>query len=101
MPWDNTRSGTDPKYRTREHRELRAKYARLIKAGDVVLCSEGECLFDDRLITETNGNLPNGLHLAHADDGVTYKGASHRACNLRDGAVRARARQGGTGRWVF
>lgn len=79
-----------------EHRALRRHYVRLIVAGEVVLCH-----FCEREIVETNGNLPDGLHLDHTPDGSEYRGPSHRSCNIRDGARRGRAKQGTPRRLVL
>lgn len=98
MPWDR-RTSTDPKYRTKQHRDLRAKYARQIRAGQLVECTAKRCEFRTRTITNPNGRDRNGLHLGHNDDGVTYSGPQHAACNVKDGARRARAKQGKPRRW--
>lgn len=91
MGWD--RSGpTNPKYRTRQHRELRAHWARKIKAGDHVECTATVCLMPSRQITNPNGRARDGLHLGHNDDGTTYAGPQHNACNVTDGARRGNAR---------
>lgn len=83
---------TDPKYRSREHRELRGHYVRRIRNGEPLDCTADECLFGTP-ITNANGNDDDGLHLGHNADGVTYAGPQHRACNVKDGARRGRARQ--------
>ena len=107
MPWSSTRkAGTDPKYRTREHRELRAHYVRRLKAGEVLTCTAKVCVLGDRAISNPNGNARNGLHLGHEDDGVTYAGPQHRACNIEDGARRGNARSRGADaqpvqRWIL
>lgn len=105
MAWSSTRkAGTDPKYRTREHRELRAHYVRRIKAGEALECTAVVCVFGRMPITNANGNAPDGLHLGHEDDGVAYRGPEHRACNLHDAAKRGNARSRGVEalrRWVL
>lgn len=73
---------------------MRAKYARMIRAGQYVECTANVCVMAHRAITNANGNARDGLHLGHNDDGVTYAGPQHNACNVRDGAKRGRARQG-------
>lgn len=85
---------TNPKYRTREHRERRAHWVRKIKAGEYVECTADRCVFTSRQITNPNGRARDGLHLGHEDDGVAYRGPQHNACNVKDGARRGRARQG-------
>lgn len=98
MAWATTRgNGTDPKYRTREHRERRAALVRKINAGEYIECTAVECVMPTRQITNPNGRARDGLHLGHNDDGVTYAGPQHNACNVRDGAKRGRARQGDSG----
>jgi hypothetical protein len=106
MAWATTRTGgTDPKYRTREHRERRAHYVRRIKAGEALECTATVCVFNRAPITNPNGNARDGLHLGHEDDGITYRGPEHNACNIRDAAVRANARSKGradvVARWVL
>lgn len=94
MPWSTTRrAGTDPKYRTAEHRQRRAQLVRKINAGEYVECTAIRCVFASRQITNPNGRARDGLHLGHNDDGVTYAGPQHNACNVKDGARRGRAKQ--------
>jgi hypothetical protein len=104
MPWDSS-APVNPKYRTAEHRERRAALVCQLKAGGVLICTATVCVMPTREITNPNGNARDGLHLGHEDDGVTYRGPQHNACNVKDGAKRARARQGRrvpTGRrWVL
>ena len=88
--WGST--PTDPKYRTKEHRDRRAALVRQIKAGHLVECTADECVIGDRAITNTDGRDCDGLHLGHNADGITYAGPQHRACNIRDGARRANVR---------
>ena len=94
---------TDPKYKTTEHRTLRAHYVRQIKAGHALECTANVCVFDRAPIVNPNGRDPDGLHLGHADNGVDYAGPQHNLCNVRDGARRARAKQGDDcgGRWIL
>lgn len=92
MPWDRT-TGTDPKYRTREHREARARLVAQLKRDGYLICTATTCVLPSRHITNPNGRAGEGLHLGHADDGVTYAGPQHNACNVKDGAIRGRARQ--------
>lgn len=94
MPWSTTRP-PDDKYRTKQHRELRAAYVRQIKAGQELACTAAVCLLNRAPITNPNGRAPDGLHLGHQDNGVDYAGPQHNVCNVRDGAVRGRATQRG------
>ena len=103
MPWSTTRAeGTDPKYRTKEHRDYCASLKRQLKRDGFLNCTAVVCVFDTRLITNPNGNERDGLTAGHNDDGVTYAGPQHRACNVKDGARRGNARSRGVGRrWVL
>lgn len=92
MPWDRA-AGTHPKYRTAQHRRYRARLVAQLKRDGYLTCTADDCLFDTRDITNPNGRDPDGLHAGHEDDGITYRGPQHNLCNVRDGAVRARARQ--------
>lgn len=93
MPWDRS-APTNPKYQTREHRDYLTALKRQLKVEGVLWCTARECVFKTRAITNPNGRDPNGLTAGHADNGVDYDGPQHRLCNVRDGAKRARARQG-------
>ena len=93
MPWDRNRPGTDPKYRTRRHREYRASLVAALKRDGYLTCTARVCVMPTRTITNPNGRAPDGLNAGHADNGVDYDGLQHRVCNLRDGAVRGRAKQ--------
>jgi hypothetical protein len=104
MPWSTTRTpGTNPKYRTREHRDYRASLVRQLKREGYLICTADVCVLDSRMITNPNGNARDGLHAGHEADGVTYRGAQHNACNVKDGARRGNARSNGKGlrRWVL
>ena len=92
MAWDRSK-GTDPKYRTREHREARAALVRQLHRDGHLTCTAKVCVMPTRWITESNGRKRNGLHLGHADNGIDYDGPQHNACNVKDGARRARAKQ--------
>lgn len=92
MAWSRE-GGTDPKYRTKEHRTLREHWAKKIRAGEYVECTADQCVMPTKQITNANGRARDGLHLGHEDDGVTYRGPQHNACNVKDGARRGRARQ--------
>jgi len=96
MPWDTSRPSDSAKYRSKEHRQRRADLVRRINDGEPLECQADVCLFDREPITNTNGMDDDGLNLGHEDDGIHYRGPEHRACNLHDGAVRGRARQGET-----
>lgn len=86
-------TATDPKYRTREHREYRARLVRQLKRDGHLTCTATECVLPSRDITNPNGRDRDGLHAGHNDDGTQYDGPQHNACNVTDGARRARARQ--------
>jgi hypothetical protein len=106
MSWANTRGpGTDPKYRTAEHRNYRASLVRQLKQDGYLICTADECVFDTRTITNANGNARDGLHAGHEPDGIAYRGPQHNACNLLDAARRANARsrgiEAGPRRWVL
>jgi hypothetical protein len=105
MTWDRTRSGTDAKYRTREHREYRASLVRQLKREGYLICAAKVCVFESRTITNPNGRERDGLHAGHNDAGTAYDGPQHAACNVRDGAVRGREAQHGRtfkpSRWVL
>jgi len=86
MPWSRTR----PRSRKygREHRDERERHmAALIRQG-AGLCAERICVKRTRVITPDMD-----LHLCHAPDGVTVLGLGHAACNVREAARRARAKQ--------
>lgn len=103
MPWDRS-APTNPKYRTKQHRDYRAALVRQLKRDGYLICTAVDCLFDSRMITTSNGRARDGLHAGHSDDGVSYTGPQHNACNVTDGAVRARARQTQAtqqSRWFF
>ena len=93
MPWDNARPSTDPKYRTRQHREYRATLVRQLHRDGYLTCTAKTCVMPTRTITNPNGRAPDGLNAGHADNGVDYDGPQHRACNVKDGARRGRAKQ--------
>jgi len=85
--------GTDPKYRTKEHRDYRAALIRQLQREGHLACTARTCVMPARTITNPNGNEPDGLHAGHNDQGDGYDGPQHRACNVSDGARRARAKQ--------
>ena len=87
------RSGTHPKYRTRQHREFRARLLAQLKADGYLTCTATVCLFPTRYITNPNGRAMDGLHAGHHPDGVTYRGPEHAQCNREDGAKRAQQRR--------
>ena len=102
MSWASSRPpGTQAKYRTREHRQYRASLVARLRIEGYLLCTADVCLFETREITEPNGRRDDGLHAGHEDDGITYSGPQHRACNVRDGAVRGNARSKRPSRWAL
>lgn len=104
MGWDR-KAPTNPKYRTAEHRDYRASLVRQLKRDGYLMCTATVCVMPSRMITNPNGRARDGLHAGHHDDGVTYRGPEHRACNIHDAAKRARARQGrrapASRRWIL
>ena len=92
MPWDRS-AGTNPKYRTREHIVYRKRLVAQLKRDGYLICTATVCVMPSRTITNPNGRAPDGLNAGHADNGVDYDGPQHRACNVKDGARRARAKQ--------
>lgn len=95
MGWDHS-AGTDPKYRTPEHRRETQRLKRELQRYGVLECTAPVCLMSSRAITNPNGRDPDGLHAGHNEDGVTYAGPQHNRCNVTEAAVRARATQGET-----
>jgi hypothetical protein len=95
MPWDQTRTGTAAKYRSKEHRDYRASLVRQLERDGYLICTADVCVFDTRIITNANGRARDGLHAGHEDNGIDYRGPQHMACNVRDGAKRASARSHG------
>jgi hypothetical protein len=87
MPWDNHR----PRSRKygRDHRTARDAHLAALKLAGAGLCAEPVCVKRSRVITPDMD-----LHLSHAPDGVTVLGLSHRDCNVREAARRARKMQG-------
>ena len=93
MGWDGTRGPTAAKYRTREHRQYRARLVAQLKRDGYLVCTAKTCVMPTREIRNPNGRARDGLHAGHDDSGTRYDGPQHAACNVRDGAVRGRARQ--------
>jgi len=97
MSWAKSRpAGTQAKYRSAEHREYRESLVRDLERDGFLTCTADECVMPTRIITNPNGRARDGLHAGHEDDGITYRGPQHFACNVKDGAKRGRARQGVT-----
>ena len=92
MSWDRS-AGTDPKYRSPEHRRETQRLKRELARHGALECTAPVCLMPTRAITNPNGREPDGLQAGHNDDGVTYAGPQHARCNVTDGARRGRARQ--------
>ena len=92
MAWDRN-AGVDPKYRSREHIAYRKRLVAQLKRDGHLNCTARVCVMPARTITNPNGNEPDGLHAGHNDAGDGYDGPQHRACNISDGARRARAKQ--------
>lgn len=92
MTWDRT-TGTNPKYRTPEHKRYREGLVAQLKRDGFLSCTATVCEFPTRDITNPNGRDRDGLHAGHNDAGTEYDGPQHAACNVKDGARRARAKQ--------
>jgi hypothetical protein len=92
MAWDHS-AGVDPKYRSREHIAYRKRLVAQLERDGFLICTAKVCVMPTRQITEPNGRARHGLHAGHEDDGVTYAGPQHAACNVKDGARRGRQRQ--------
>jgi len=95
MTWDRT-TGTHPKYRTPEHKRYRESLVAQLKRDGYLICSATECVLPTRHISNANGRDRDGLHAGHNDAGTEYVGPQHAACNVKDGARRARAKQNET-----
>lgn len=88
MSWQPPTESTTRRGYGAAHQRKRKQYADAIDRGEMVLCH-----FCNQPIVISNGRHPAGLHLDHGIDRETYRGPSHNACNVRDGAVRGRAKQ--------
>ena len=93
MPWDKARPTGSAKYRSRVHRQYRAALAEALARDGYLICTAKTCVMATRRITNPNGRARDGLHAGHDDSGSRYDGPQHNACNVSDGARRARARQ--------
>lgn len=94
MPWGSNRpngNAVNPKYRSKEHRDLRAAYAQQLEQTGQLVCAQRVCVLFHRRITPATK-----WHLGHDDTGTRYIGPVHAICNVKDGARRARARQRAT-----
>jgi hypothetical protein len=103
MPWDRGRP-VDPKYGSPEHRDQVAAHKAAIARDGYVICAAVECMFPSRIITNPDGNAPDGVTAGHMPDGVAYNGPEHRKCNLHEAAVRANRRSRGVDRprrWIL
>lgn len=87
MSWART-AGTAAKYRTPEHRAWRKHYTQMMRAQGYLVCAQPVCVMGSRTIEQGMA-----WHVGHDESGEVYIGPVHRACNLKDAAVRARARQ--------
>lgn len=87
MSWSRRPRGTQDKYRSREHRNERARLiAELARVGSTQ-CAQPECVMPSRLI------LPGDpVALGHDATGRWYIGLVHKRCNDRDGAKRGNRR---------
>ena len=64
------------------HEALRETYARRIRAGETVHCTNPHCLLPGQPITLTHG-ADDALHLEHNTD-RTHRGPGHALCNLSE-----------------
>jgi hypothetical protein len=85
----------NPKYKTREHRQERAKWVLLMATQGYLICAQPTCLMPDRTIESGDR-----WHLGHDETGQNYIGPTHVTCNVVDGAKRGRARQMQAKRWA-
>jgi hypothetical protein len=92
LPWAKDTSA-DAKYHSAQHRKVRAALVAQLKRDGYLTCTARDCVFPTRTITNPNGRDRDGLHAGHNDAGTDYDGPQHNACNIKDAAVRARARQ--------
>jgi len=95
VAWDRSQP-TDPKYRSKAHRDERARWVREIKRAGSVQCAQPECVMGERTIYDGQP-----WHLGHDDTGTRYIGPCHPRCNVKDGAVRGRQRQVTPSRWAI
>ena len=93
MGWSTSRPPRNPKYRTPEHLAMVKAYKAELTDQGRLTCTARECVMPSRAITNPDGSKPDGVTVGHADNGVDIDGPQHRACNVRDGSKRARARQ--------
>jgi len=81
----------DPRYGS-AHQKARAEWAELVQAG-LALCCETVCVSrSGRVILPDLPGQPTGWHLAHADDGQSYKGPAHAGCNTSEAGKRGNPR---------
>lgn len=96
MPWTK-RSGAAAKYRTPEHRAWRKYYKQRMREQGYLFCAQPVCIKPTATISPGEP-----WHVGHDDTGTVTIGPVHRDCNLKDAAVRARAKQlTPTKRWVL
>jgi len=98
MPWSKSRplgSESNPKYKTKEHRDARAQHMAELKRAGSGLCAEEVCVYRSRLITPSMK-----LHLCHDRRTGQVRGLGHARCNLSEAGRHARAIQNATSlRW--
>lgn len=96
MPWDRS-APTDPKYRSKAHRDERAKYVRQMERDGYLVCAQPVCVMPTRII-----HAGEPWHLGHDDTGTVFIGPVCARCNRVDGAKRGNARSRGlVRRWEF
>lgn len=97
MAWDRS-APTDPKYRSKAHRDERAKYVRQMERDGYLVCAQPVCVMPTRIIQRGDR-----WHLGHDASGTQFIGPVCARCNVVDGARRGNAKARGVGepdRWV-
>ena len=85
--WDRSQP-TNPKYRSREHKTERKRWAAQMQTVGWLVCHQPICVKPTRTIM-----AGEPWHLGHDDTGTRFIGPTHAECNVRDAATRARQRQ--------
>lgn len=82
---------SDPRYGS-AHQQARKLWEPVVAAGRA-FCCETVCVNRaGRWIPPDVPGQPTGWHLAHADDGQSYKGPAHAGCNLSEAGRRGNPR---------
>lgn len=91
MPWDRSRprgGAVNPKYRSKEHRETRARLMAELRKAGAGICAEEICGKRTRLITPAMD-----LHVCHNRRTGEVRGLGHATCNTSEAARYARSLQ--------